>query len=55
MSRVRAALSHKLTQFILLLLLAFLIFRFGIPLLSSVITGTAAPVPAHLMWTIYKH
>ena len=53
MSRVRAALNHKLTQFTLLLLLAFLIFRFGIPWLSAVITGTAAPVPAHLMWTIY--
>jgi len=53
MSRVRAALNHKLTQFILLLLLAFLIFRFGIPWMSSVLTGTAAPVPAHLMWTIY--
>ena len=53
MSRVRAALNHKLTQFILLLLLAFLVFQFGIPWLSSVVTGTAAPVPAHLMWTIY--
>ena len=53
MSRVRAALNHKLTQFTLLLLLAFLIFQFGIPWLSSAITGTAAPVPAHLMWTIY--
>ena len=43
----------KLGQFIILLLLAFLLFQFGIPWLSSEITGTAAPVPAHLLWTIY--
>jgi len=46
-------LNHKLTQFILLLILAFIFFRFGIPLLSATVTGTAAPVPAHLLWTIY--
>ena len=46
-------LNHKFTQFILVLILAFLFFRFGIPLLSETLTGTAAPVPAHLLWTIY--
>ena len=50
---MRRVLNHKLGQFILLLLLALLLFQFGIPWLSSVITGTAAPVPAHLLWTIY--
>lgn len=50
---MRRVLNHKLGQFILLLMLAFLLFQFGIPGLSSIITGTAAPVPAHLLWTIY--
>jgi mono/diheme cytochrome c family protein len=50
---INSALQHKLTQYILLLVLAFLTFQFGIPLLSAAITGRAAPVPAHLMWTIY--
>ncbi len=48
-----AFLKHKLTQFILVVLLAYLFFQFGIPALSLALTGTAAPVPAHLMWTIY--
>jgi len=46
-------LKHKLTQFILVLALAYLFFRFGIPALSLALTGTAAPVPAHLLWAIY--
>lgn len=46
-------LRHRLTQFVLLLLLAYLFFRFGVPVLSSLVTGRAAPVPAHLLWTIY--
>jgi mono/diheme cytochrome c family protein len=48
-----AILKHKLTQFILVLLLAYLLFQFGIPRLSLVFTDTSAPVPAHLLWTIY--
>lgn len=48
-----AILKHKLTQFILIILLAYLFFQFGIPALSLLLTGTSAPVPAHLMWTIY--
>lgn len=48
-----AILKHKLTQFILLILLAYLFFQFGIPSLSMILTGTPAPVPAHLLWTIY--
>jgi len=50
---IRSALKHKLTQFILVLVLAYLFFQFAIPALSSVLIGTAAPVPAHLLWTIY--
>jgi mono/diheme cytochrome c family protein len=46
-------LKHKLTQFILALVLAWLFFQFGIPALSQAMTGTRAPVPAHLLWTIY--
>lgn len=53
MSRVRSVVGHKLGQFVLLLILAFLVFRFGVPWLSQLVTGTAAPVPAHLLWTIY--
>lgn len=48
-----AILKHKLTQFILVILLAYLFFRFGIPALSLLLIGTPAPVPAHLLWTIY--
>ncbi|MBI1876712.1 MAG: c-type cytochrome [Chloroflexi bacterium] len=48
-----AIVKHKLTQFILVVLLAYLFFQFGIPALSLALTGTAAPVPAHLLWTIY--
>ncbi|MEW5986212.1 MAG: cytochrome c [Chloroflexota bacterium] len=33
--------------------LAYLFFRFGVPGLSLALTGTAAPVPSHLLWTIY--
>jgi mono/diheme cytochrome c family protein len=52
-ARTTSVLKHKLAQYLLVLLLAFLFFRFGIPALSLVLTGTAAPVPAHLLWTIY--
>ena len=45
--------KHKLTQFILILFVAYLLFQFGIPLLSLALRGSAAPVPAHLLWTIY--
>lgn len=48
-----AIFKHKLTQFILVLFLAFLLFQFGIPAISLATTGTAAPVPAHLLWAIY--
>jgi mono/diheme cytochrome c family protein len=48
-----AFFKHKLTQFILVILLAYLFFQFGIPALSLALTGTPAPVPAHLLWTIY--
>ncbi|HEX9926638.1 MAG TPA: cytochrome c [Anaerolineae bacterium] len=46
-------IKHKLTQFLLILICAFLLFEFGIPALSYYLTGTAAPVPAHLLWAIY--
>jgi mono/diheme cytochrome c family protein len=49
----RLKLSHKLAQFILVLVVAFLFFRFGIPALSLALTGAPAPVPAHLLWAIY--
>lgn len=48
-----AVLRHKLTQFILVLLLVYLFFQYGIPALSLALTGQPAPVPAHLLWTIY--
>jgi len=48
-----AIFKHKLTQFILVLIFAYLFFQFGIPALSLTVTGTPAPVPAHLLWTIY--
>jgi len=46
-------LKHKLTQFLLILVFTFLFFQFGIPLLSQALTGKAAPISAHLLWTIY--
>lgn len=46
-------LRHKLTQFVLVVLLAYLFFQFGIPALSRALTNVAAPVPSHLLWTIY--
>lgn len=49
----RLKLNHKLTQFVIVLVLAYLFFRFGIPVLSEALTGVAAPVPSHLLWTIY--
>ena len=48
----RLKLSHKLTQFILVLVLGYLFFQFGVPVLSFALTGVAAPVPSHLLWTI---
>jgi mono/diheme cytochrome c family protein len=48
-----AIFKHKLTQFMLVLLLAYLFFQFGIPALSQALTGIQAPVPAHLLWCIY--
>ena len=49
----RTVLGHKLTQYIIVLVLSYLFFEFGIPALSLAITGQPAPVPAHLLWTIY--
>jgi mono/diheme cytochrome c family protein len=49
----RLKLKHKLTQFSLVLAIGFLFLRFGIPALSQLLTGVAAPVPSHLLWTIY--
>jgi mono/diheme cytochrome c family protein len=46
-------LKHKLTQFILVLVIGYLFFQFGVPLLSLALTGVAAPVPSHLLWTIF--
>ncbi|HKZ82494.1 MAG TPA: cytochrome c [Anaerolineae bacterium] len=46
-------LKHKLTQFILVLVVGYLFFQFGIPALSRALTGVAAPVPSHLLWTIF--
>jgi mono/diheme cytochrome c family protein len=48
-----AIYKHKLTQFIFVILLAYLFFEFGIPALSLALTGTPAPVPDHLLWAIY--
>jgi mono/diheme cytochrome c family protein len=48
-----AILKHKLTHFFLIILLAYLFFQFGIPSLSQLLTGTPAPIPAHLLWAIY--
>ena len=50
---MNSLLKHKLTQFVLVLAFAYLLFQFGIPLISLLVTGIAAPVPAHLLWTIY--
>jgi mono/diheme cytochrome c family protein len=49
----RLRLNHKLTQFILVLVLGYLFVQFGIPVLSLALTGIAAPVPSHLLWTIF--
>ena len=53
MTAVVSILKHKLAQFILILLFAFLVFQFGIPILSQVMTGVAAPIPAHMLWAIF--
>ena len=53
MSTFASSLKHKLTQFTLVLVVGYLFFQFGIPLLSRALTGIAAPVPSHLLWTIY--
>lgn len=53
MSVVRKVVGHKLGQFALVLFGAYLFFRLGVPWLSGLLTGQSAPVPAHLLWTIY--
>jgi len=53
MSRVRKLVEHKLGQFGLVLIAAYLFFRLGVPWVSGALTGQSAPVPAHLLWTIY--
>ena len=53
MSVVRKVVGAKLGQFGLVLIGAYLFFRLGVPWLSSLLTGQSAPVPAHLLWTIY--
>ena len=53
MSLVRRVVGHKLGQFALVLIGAYLLFRLGVPWLSRTLTGQSAPVPAHLLWTIY--
>lgn len=53
MSTIKASLNHKLGQFIFVFIFGFLLLRFGIPVLSQLLTGIAAPVPAHLLFTIY--
>ena len=53
MSIARRVVGHKLGQFALVLLGAYLFFRVGVPWLSGALTGQPAPVPAHLLWTIY--
>lgn len=53
MPGLTSTFTHKFTQFTLLLVFAYLFFQFGIPALSEMLTGTAAPVPAHLLWAIY--
>jgi len=50
---VRRVVGHKLGQFALVLIGAYLLFRLGVPWLSRTLTGQSAPVPAHLLWTIY--
>src|SRR3990172_9013552 len=52
-SLVRRVVGHKLGQFALVLIGAYLLFRLGVPWLSRTLTGQSAPVPAHLLWTIY--
>jgi DMSO reductase family type II enzyme heme b subunit len=46
-------LKHRLTHFILVLALAYLVFRFGTPLLSQLLTGRPAPMPSQVLWAIY--
>ncbi len=53
MSPKASILKHKLAQFILVLAIGYLFFQFGVPALSTALTGIAAPVPAHLLWTIF--
>ncbi len=53
MSILSPYLRNKLTQFLLVLVLAYLFFKFGVPALSLALTGTPAPVPSHLLWAIY--
>ncbi|MCI0398750.1 MAG: cytochrome c [Chloroflexi bacterium] len=53
MAAINSSLKHKLAQFLLVLVLAYLFFRFGIPALALLLTGTPAPVPTHLLWAIY--
>lgn len=53
MTSITTIFKHKLAQYLVILLLAYLFFQFGIPILSTIFTGVAAPVPAHLLWTIY--
>ncbi|MGH2621162.1 MAG: c-type cytochrome [Anaerolineales bacterium] len=53
MSLVRKVVAHKLGQFALVLIGAYLLFRLGVPWFSGLLTGQSAPVPAHLLWTIY--
>lgn len=48
-----AMFKHKLAQFLLVLIFAFLLFQYGIPAISLALAGTPAPVPAHLLWAIY--
>jgi mono/diheme cytochrome c family protein len=50
---MRSLLNHKLVQFFLALVLAIIFFQFGIPLISRLVIGRAAPVPSHLLWAIY--
>ncbi len=53
MATIASALKHKLTQFILVLVIGYLFFQYGIPALSLALTGQPAPVPSHLLWTIF--
>jgi mono/diheme cytochrome c family protein len=50
---LRRTLGHRFGQFAIVIVGSFLFFTFGIPWISRAVTGRAAPVPAHLLWTIY--